>query len=85
MKPITTTIACALLLSGLAACKEEEKQPVAFFVENPAERSQRLATCELQDRSSDDANCANAREAERQAASQRDAEGFQSTFGKPSF
>lgn len=85
MQKIFTALAGAALLSGLAGCKEEEKHPVAFFVDNPAERVRRLADCELQDRSADDANCVNAREAERQTASQRDAKGFQNTFGKPAF
>ncbi|AXQ96346.1 EexN family lipoprotein (plasmid) [Cereibacter azotoformans] len=85
MQKIFIVIAGAAIFLGLAGCKEEEKHPVAFFVENPAERAQRLADCELQDRSADDANCVNAREAERQAASERDAKGFQSTFGKPAF
>lgn len=56
----------SVLLSG---CQEEEVHTVEYFVNNEAQRTERMATCELQDRADEDANCANARSAMTLAAS----------------
>lgn len=61
----------SLLIVGvlLAGCQEEEIHTVQYYVDNEAERIERIEKCEVQDRSDDDANCVNARKAMTLAAS----------------
>lgn len=80
--PILAALAATTLLMG---CKEEEKQTVDYYSANPEKRAEMLATCEVTDRASEDANCVNADLAEQQAKRDQDREGFQKTFGDPSF
>lgn len=55
----------SLLIVGLllAGCQEEEIHTVQHYLDNETERTERLKTCEAQDRASEDANCVNARDA----------------------
>ncbi len=81
--PLITTFAASVLLAG---CKEEaENHTVEYFIANPAERATMLATCEVSDGSSEEANCINADLAEQQSKRDQDQEGFRKTFGEPSF
>ena len=57
-------IALGVLLS---ACRSEDTQTVQFYLDNEDARAERLATCEVQDRADEDANCVNARRALTQA------------------
>lgn len=80
--PILAALAATALIMG---CKEEENRTVDYYSSNPEERAEILATCEVSDRALEEANCVNADLAEQQAKRDQDREGFQRTFGDPSF
>jgi len=74
-----------VLASTLGACKNEEIHTVAYFSANPEARIAQLSACELRDDSADDANCRNAKDAELEAARERERAAIESVYGKPSF
>ena len=81
--PLIITFVASVLLAG---CKEEAENHTAdYFIVNPEERAEMLATCEVSDGSSEEANCINADLAEQQSKRDQDQEGFRKTFGEPSF
>ncbi|SEK03880.1 hypothetical protein MAA5396_04328 [Marinovum algicola] len=81
--PLIITLAASAFLAG---CKEEaENHTVDYFTANPVERAAMLESCEVSDRASEEANCVNADLAEQQAQRDQYREGFQKTFGDPSF
>lgn len=80
---ISGVLAAGLLL---AACQEEEpNHTVQYFLDNPSERKEMLAKCEVTDDAISDANCLNANAAALSAAReerrQRQKDAVQSLYG----
>lgn len=66
MKVLLSIIVVSIVISG---CQSEEVHSVQYYVNNKSQRTERMETCELQDRADEDANCVNAQKALFQAKS----------------